>query len=104
MIDESVLENDSGLIFYHKMYEDLGCEAAQSSSCLNCPLPQCVHDNPRWHQENQQREKDMPIILALEMASPWKMRLHDLGLLYAQCTGAWPGARSMMRIKGSASL
>ena len=66
MIDESVLENDSGLIFYHKMYEDLGCEAAQSSSCLNCPLPQCVHDNPRWHQENQQREKDMPIILALD--------------------------------------
>ena len=30
--------------FYH--YEDTGCEV--SSSCLDCPLPQCKYDDPAW--------------------------------------------------------
>jgi hypothetical protein len=61
-----MLGDDSDLLFYHKMYEDLGCQMAPS--CLNCPLPQCIHDDPRWgrrNQQNQQREKDTPIMLAL---------------------------------------
>ena len=102
MIDESVLENDSGLIFYHKMYEDLGCEAAQSSSCLNCPLPQCVHDNPRWHQENQQREKDMPIILALDDGVTVEDAAARFGI--AVRTVYRVIARSKMRSRESASL
>ena len=39
-------------------YRDEGCEAAQS--CLNCPLPGCIYDEPggrqRWKKRVRGRE------------------------------------------------
>ena len=40
-------------------YHDEGCVFADS--CLNCPLPMCVHDEPggRQHLLKRQRDEDM---------------------------------------------
>ena len=40
-------------------YHDEGCEFA--NSCLNCPLPHCVHDEPGGRQRllKRQRGRDM---------------------------------------------
>ena len=41
-------------------YDDDGCEF--SSSCLNCPLPQCIYDEPRGHQRQIKRQRDKEIV------------------------------------------
>ena len=43
--------------YFH--YEDTGCEV--SSSCLNCPLPQCKYDDPGWFQRNRRIARDMKV-------------------------------------------
>ena len=48
---DSVPEN------YH--YEDTGCEV--SSSCLNCPLPQCKYDDPGWFQKHRRIARDLKV-------------------------------------------
>ena len=40
-------------------YQDAGCELA--SSCLNCPLPGCVYDEPRGKQQWLKRRRDEEI-------------------------------------------
>ena len=42
---------------YH--YDDTGCEV--SSSCLNCPLPQCKYDNPSWFQKHRRIARDLKV-------------------------------------------
>ena len=41
-------------------YDDNGCEF--SSSCLNCPLLQCIYDEPRGHQRQVKRQRDRKIV------------------------------------------
>ena len=48
---------DSVSEYYH--YEDTGCEI--SSSCLNCPLPQCKYDDPSWFQRHRRIARDMNV-------------------------------------------
>ncbi len=48
--------------FYH--YEDTGCEV--STSCLNCPLPQCKYDDPAWFQRNRRLARDFKIWSAMQ--------------------------------------
>lgn len=36
-------------------YADTGC--AVSPSCLRCPLPQCIHDEPRGRVRAQERRE-----------------------------------------------
>ncbi len=48
--------------FFH--YEDTGCEV--SSSCLDCPLPQCKHDDPIWYQRNRRLARDFQVITAMQ--------------------------------------
>ena len=43
---------------------DDGCEIAKS--CLDCPLPECVYDNPAGVQKARKIMADQPIIQALK--------------------------------------
>jgi len=40
-------------------YHDDGCEFGDS--CLNCPLPKCVYDEPRGRQRWLKRQRDKEI-------------------------------------------
>jgi hypothetical protein len=51
--------------FYH--YEDTGCEV--SNTCLNCPLPQCKHDDPVWFQRNRRLARDFNVLTAIRVES-----------------------------------
>ncbi len=42
-------------------YQDEGCEIAPS--CLKCPLPNCVHDEPRGKCRCRKRERNKEIAL-----------------------------------------
>jgi len=57
-------------------YKDEGCEYAQS--CLDCPYPQCIYDEPRslhlWLKE--QRNKEINRLFS----SGWKAK--ELALLF----------------------
>lgn len=41
-------------------YADTGCELA--SSCLECPLPRCKYDDPRWRQRHDLKTRDSRIV------------------------------------------
>ncbi len=41
-------------------YRDVGCELA--GSCLNCPLPKCIYDQPRGRQRWLKRARDKAIL------------------------------------------
>lgn len=51
-------ENEPDLVPEYCHYRDEGCEFLDS--CLNCPLPQCLYDEPRgkqkWLKELRNRE------------------------------------------------
>ena len=40
-------------------YRDEGCELA--GSCLNCPFPKCIHDQPGGRQHWVKKERDREI-------------------------------------------
>ena len=48
--------------FYH--YDDSGCEV--SDSCLDCPLPRCRYDDPKWYQRNRRLARDFRIMRAMQ--------------------------------------
>ena len=41
-------------------YQDEGCEFA--ASCLNCPLPKCIYDQPGGKQRWLKRSRDKEIV------------------------------------------
>jgi hypothetical protein len=41
-------------------YRDEGCELAQS--CLNCPFPQCVYEQPRGRRRWLKKARDKEIV------------------------------------------
>ena len=45
-------------------YQDEGCELADS--CLNCPLPKCIFDEPRGKQRWIKSERDKQIVRLLK--------------------------------------
>lgn len=52
-----IFETDLPPEFCH--YRDEGCELADS--CLNCPLPRCIYDQPRGRQRWLKRSRDSEI-------------------------------------------
>ena len=56
---EESSENGSDLLPEYCHYRDEGCEL--STSCLNCPLPQCIYDEPRGRQRWLKRFRDKEI-------------------------------------------
>ena len=60
-------------------YRDEGCEL--SSSCLECPLPQCKYDNPGWLQRYRRDERDRMVLTAMRkggLSVPEAARRFDL--------------------------
>jgi len=53
-------ENESNLLPEHCQYRDEGCDLA--GSCLNCPFPQCIYEQPggkqRWLKQLEDRNID----------------------------------------------
>jgi hypothetical protein len=45
---ETTEENEADLLPEYCSYKDEGCEYA--GSCLECPFPQCLYDEPRGRQ------------------------------------------------------
>ena len=41
-------------------YRDEGCEF--SNSCLNCPLPKCIYDQPRGRQHWLKQQRDTEVV------------------------------------------
>ena len=41
-------------------YKDEGCEPAKS--CLNCPFPRCIHDEPGGKQHFLKQQRDRQIV------------------------------------------
>ncbi len=59
LLIEGVTEIESDLPPEYCHYRDEGCELADS--CLHCPLPQCIYDQPRGRQRwlKKLRAKEM---------------------------------------------
>jgi hypothetical protein len=55
---ESVAEIDLPLEFCR--YQDEGCELAES--CLSCPFPQCLYEQPRGKQSWLKKARDREIV------------------------------------------
>jgi len=55
--DQSDVEPD--LLPEYCRYRDEGCDLFDS--CLNCPLPQCIYDQPRGRQQWQKRLRNREI-------------------------------------------
>jgi len=51
-------ELDLPLEYCH--YKDEGCELAES--CLNCPFPSCIYDEPGGKQRLLKRQRDEEIV------------------------------------------
>ena len=60
----SEIESDLPPEYCH--YRDEGCEL--SDSCLNCPFPQCIHDEPggRQHWLNKLRDREIARLFSRE--------------------------------------
>ena len=58
LAEEEPTEDESDLPPEYCQYRDEGCEYA--SSCLNCPFPQCLYEEPRgkqrWLKELRNKE------------------------------------------------
>jgi AraC-like DNA-binding protein len=57
--DEETANNEPDLLPEYCRYRDEGCEFA--GSCLSCPFPQCLYDEPRGKQRwlKEQRNKEI---------------------------------------------
>lgn len=52
-------ENESDLPPEYYQYKDEGCDLADS--CLNCPFPQCIYEQPRGRQRWLKKLRDREI-------------------------------------------
>ena len=58
-------------------YRDEGCDLA--SSCLNCPFPKCVYDQPRGRQRWLKRWRDREIVRLFNTEGK---RVKELALMF----------------------
>ncbi len=74
--DEEINQNETDLPPEYCRYKDKGCEYAQS--CLACPFPQCLYDEPRGRQRwlKELRNKEINKLFN----SGWKIK--ELALLF----------------------
>ena len=52
----------------HYPYKDDGCGV--SSSCLNCPLPQCKYDDPAGYYQGLRQDRDSRVMEAWQRERP----------------------------------
>ena len=55
----SELRTENDYLPEHHRYRDEGCELAPS--CLHCPLPRCIYDEPGGKQERRRRRRNEEI-------------------------------------------
>ena len=57
--EENISESEPDLPPEYCHYRDEGCDLAES--CLDCPFPQCIYEQPRGRQSwlKKQRDKEM---------------------------------------------
>ena len=74
--NEEINQNETDLPPEYCRYKDEGCEYAQS--CLACPFPQCLYDEPRGRQRwlKELRNKEINKLFN----SGWKIK--ELALLF----------------------
>ena len=65
-------------------YQDDGCELASAqlgykSSCLDCPFPQCIYDEPRGRQRCAKRLRDQEIA---RLFTTKKRGIKELALMF----------------------
>lgn len=60
MESENTLCTDLDLPPEYCRYQDEGCEL--TDSCLNCPFPSCIYDEPRGKQRLLKRHRDREIV------------------------------------------
>lgn len=53
-------KNESDLLPEYCQYKDEGCDLADS--CLNCPFPQCIYEQPRGRQRWLKKLRDKEIV------------------------------------------
>lgn len=53
-------KNEPDLLPEYYQYKDEGCDLADS--CLNCPFPQCIYEQPRGRQRWLKRLRDKKIV------------------------------------------
>ena len=73
---EPASQNDPDLKPEYCHYKDEGCEYAQS--CLECPYPQCLYDEPRGRQQwlKELRNKEINKLFSVG----WKVK--ELALVF----------------------
>ncbi|MFC2001792.1 hypothetical protein ACFLUZ_04735 [Chloroflexota bacterium] len=59
-LEEEPTGNEADLTPEYCQYRDEGCELADS--CLNCPFPQCIYDEPRGRQHLFKKLRDGEIV------------------------------------------
>jgi hypothetical protein len=66
---EPTLEAELDLLPEHCHYRDEGCELAES--CLNCPFPECIYDEPGGKQRllKGQRDTEIARLFSIEKRS-----------------------------------
>jgi len=74
--EKEISQNETDLPPEYCHYKDKGCEYAQS--CLACPFPQCLYDEPRGRQRwlKELRNKEIKKLFN----SGWKVK--ELALLF----------------------
>ena len=77
-------EIELDLLPEHHHYRDDGCDFANTylghqSSCLNCPLPKCIYDQPGGRQRWLKRQRDREIV---RLVSTEGMRVKELAMMF----------------------
>ncbi|MFC1914375.1 hypothetical protein ACFLXF_03790, partial [Chloroflexota bacterium] len=77
-LQEDVFERESDLPPEYCHYKDDGCELA--TSCLNCPMAQCVYDEPGGKQRQLKRLRDKEIVRLFSQESKG---VRELALMFS---------------------
>jgi DNA-binding transcriptional ArsR family regulator len=105
---ERSTENEPDLLPEYCHYRDDGCEFADS--CLNCPFPKCLYDEPRgrqrWLKELRDREidrlfsegwgvKDLATLLGLSQRTIQRALKSTLSVSSSKGGGGWIGEKKL---------
>ncbi len=58
--EEDISESESDLPPEYCHYRDEGCDLAES--CLDCPFPQCIYEQPRGRQHWLKKQRDIEMV------------------------------------------
>ncbi len=75
--EEDISENESDLPPEYCHYRDEGCDLADS--CLDCPFPQCIYEQPRGRQRWLKKLRDGEIA---RLFSDESKEVRELALIF----------------------